>query len=1029
MDEYILTNNVPPSLQNKELSEEVIIQLHTYILMKHTGSSKTNIGILYKHLNSSYSSTRPDNLYRKIEKLHQKNNQNLKKQKNKTATTTTTLVNPNPTSTTPCNSAQNTQNTVVPQPATCTSDKCSHHTTFSSSGHYGKRSVDKRDRRHKELRNQAKDIKKCLDRTIIENNEKSATIIKLSNEVANTKAKLRCANEKITNIQSLLDTILEEHHMELDKLTSDNLDLNNLVKELEEDLESNTTYGNNEDFTISTKEGTRYLNCVRELYYNLMTIGISPDKIDGTIRLVFNKLCPSIDTSSLKLPKKSCANYMRMAEMPTISDIHKATNLSSSGNGHINSDGTTLNMRKLIGSSVNGIVLGVQEVSDGTAETMLNELDKQLSKLRETATELNIPNANAINWTLIVSSTSDGASTQTKFNKLLSELRKRDEDQFGPANSEIDELIANKCGMHLGVNLRKAQISGIHEHERTLNATTDDEYALQQLDISDQATASSKREYSPLDSFVHAFCKLLGQVGTPEYGQGIKFKDYVINELTKPSASTRITYLNNVLKTNLERQVGSRYFVTACNSAKIHFLYAVALEFLIILSKVKSLNKLEQYVLDKLHDQVMIHNLKIDGLLFYHIYADLTTLVKSKKLNKSVLDMNVHYLELRSFLQEIIAYPENIFDKSTNVFISETRLQSEPSLNHKQKHDFIYNSLASMDEIQPELILPRIKVAAEHMLTKLCEYKKDQLPGGKYWNPTQQQEDVLKQLLPNNDICESILGLNDWITNNTPNLNQFTKSTLVEVKKNKTMTWLTSLTKERNCTVINTAQQKRISMEIKIREEEHVLHQKRIQKMEQEKKKAQDREQRRQTEIDKLSTVSYIDLEENLLKEIEIINNDKTRTIPGKEKKKLEILKDQIRFRNKIMNKQTKITFSTSGIPKTSDMLLDDVLHLLRMEKEEKARKRTRCDDQSNPEKRKKESAETYLSKPKDLVSLHILHKFINETSRKEELWAGKIISYNKHTKTHTLIYTGDNEEYTFDLSTDIKNGDITIVS
>ena len=39
--------------------------------------------------------------------------------------------------------------------------------------------------------------------------------------------------------------------------------------------------------------------------------------------------------------------------------------------GHLNSDGTTLNMNKLIGFSISGTILGVQEVSDGTSETMI----------------------------------------------------------------------------------------------------------------------------------------------------------------------------------------------------------------------------------------------------------------------------------------------------------------------------------------------------------------------------------------------------------------------------------------------------------------------------------------------------------------------------------------------------------------------------------------------------------------------------------------------------------------------------------
>ena len=111
-------------------------------------------------------------------------------------------------------------------------------------------------------------------------------------------------------------------------------------------------------------------------------------------------------------------------------------------------------MKKLVGSSVSGTVLGVQEVSDGTSETMIKELDRQLTRLRHLAQELEIPNAKSINWTLIVSSTSDGAATQTKFNKLLEELRARDEQQFGSANSSFKEAIVNKCGMHLGVNLR-----------------------------------------------------------------------------------------------------------------------------------------------------------------------------------------------------------------------------------------------------------------------------------------------------------------------------------------------------------------------------------------------------------------------------------------------------------------------------------------------------------------------------------------------------------------------------------------------
>lgn len=252
-----------------------------------------------------------------------------------------------------------------------------------------------------------------------------------------------------------------------------------------------------------------------------------------------------------------------------------------------------------------------------------------------------------------MSSTSDGAATQTKFNRLLQNLRARDEETFGPQNSSTQDIIANKCGMHLGVNLRKAQNAGILDFEKSEPAQMDNyEITQAETDQSTLSTQNQNREYIAVDTFVHSFCKLLGQVGTPEYGQGISFRDYIKNELEKSKSSgpaSRTIYLEKALKTNLERQIGSRYFVTAHNSARIFFLYAASLEFLEHLSKVKILNRLEQYVLSKLRDPVMLCNVKIDGLFYYQVYSDLTALVKSKKLKKSVFDMNVHYFRVTKF--------------------------------------------------------------------------------------------------------------------------------------------------------------------------------------------------------------------------------------------------------------------------------------------------------------------------------------------------------------------------------------------
>ena len=48
------------------------------------------------------------------------------------------------------------------------------------------------------------------------------------------------------------------------------------------------------------------------------------------------------------------------------------------------------------------------------------------------------------------------------------------------------------------------------------------------------------------------------------------------------------------------------------------------------------------------------------------------------------------------------------------------------------------------------------------MRDSLHSYPKDFLPpSGKYWDPSEDVKKILQQIRPSNDICESILGLND----------------------------------------------------------------------------------------------------------------------------------------------------------------------------------------------------------------------------------------------------------------------------
>lgn len=126
----------------------------------------------------------------------------------------------------------------------------------------------------------------------------------------------------------------------------------------------------------------------------------------------------------------------------------------------MNSDGTTLHQHKIFSVSVNNIVLSLNEVADGSAESAIDDIEKELEKVRKIALQLQLPFANSVNWTLFASSSSDSASTQKKFNKLLEERIEHDKVKYGHEGSGLD-LVRNFCAMHLGVNLRKAFVEAV----------------------------------------------------------------------------------------------------------------------------------------------------------------------------------------------------------------------------------------------------------------------------------------------------------------------------------------------------------------------------------------------------------------------------------------------------------------------------------------------------------------------------------------------------------------------------------------
>ena len=226
-------------------------------------------------------------------------------------------------------------------------------------------------------------------------------------------------------------------------------------------------------------------------------------------------------------------------------------------------------------------------------------------------------------------------------------------------------------------------------------------------------------------------------------------------------------------------------------------------------------NKLECSVFQKLQDPLELAHLKADAIMFHHVYCDLVMLAKSTSLNKNVLDMNKHYLELQTFLSEVECYPEAAMDRNHQVFPSEKRLYGkDKNINHclHPPYEPIEEVVFSCNETDGLFLQPLLRSGAASMNAKLLSYAQNQLPGGKYWEPDSDVASILKSLKPNNDVCESILGLNDYLSMVIPNLHQMSKSNLVQAKKKKTVQWLDSLPSNQQHDIVELARKSRVQV-------------------------------------------------------------------------------------------------------------------------------------------------------------------------------------------------------------------------
>ena len=258
------------------------------------------------------------------------------------------------------------------------------------------------------------------------------------------------AQKKASKFHRTCDAVLSDFNLleEADEM-QENSELSTAIASVQEELTTITDATSivvddtAMNFSFQTKSGKMYSPAIRKLYYALLADQIPPAKIASTIKAILKCFLTNLDVEQLILPKERCAGCMRREELKTISMAHKATVITEhvkKGLLHMNTDGTTKAQRKLGGVAINGMVVSVNELPDGTADSVIKDVSQELEKLRETARALKMSNPDSINWSVLVSSTSDSASTQKRFNKLMDQCREEDERSLDLLHLKLSTL-------------------------------------------------------------------------------------------------------------------------------------------------------------------------------------------------------------------------------------------------------------------------------------------------------------------------------------------------------------------------------------------------------------------------------------------------------------------------------------------------------------------------------------------------------------------------------------------------------------
>ena len=607
-------------------------------------------------------------------------------------------------------------------------------------------------------------VEKEAHRKKVEEAESQLTALKkeklqLQKSLSYTKKKRSEHLDHVNTLKGENETRMIEMQNKIKELGKSNGELEKIQALMEDDLVTSFVDG-------------RYTNTVREVTMELLSMNISMNKVNDVIETVLKKRAGK---DIERLPTKAVHSRL-LVEAKFIADVQVGKAMLANvdptsilGNT-LHGDGTSKYHRHCQDFEVTtpagqtysiGLLERGKQDTEAIVDGFKFRIQEIASALSDSQQETEVALKVAKLVTSVQNTMSDQGTTNAPFNEQLETIRTELLPQVVDNWSNLDEDKRDKlkemgnfyCKMHLLVNMAEEANKALKIFEK---AATEGQNPF--------AFGSSD---SGAGRLTRTSCEAFHPRGSQNAGAASEFNAY-LNEV-------------GAEKNWMVQFIGNRFNILFYNSAAVFFHKEHIEEFL---TKLPSLNRLQQAVLKDITEAVNLAGIRALGILDKVVTGPFFRIAENAS---SVLDLNPFLERMQAKFQE--------WSQDASLLLEGETLFDEAAVPIHR--DEVYDSLFAGQEVQVEVLTQEALELIFHSWIILLERQaKDQLPGGKYSNPSPDLQTQAKNVPATNMASERDFGLFDLLLCSKPSTRVISYEALIMWTNNKTVAWLDYLSAE-----------------------------------------------------------------------------------------------------------------------------------------------------------------------------------------------------------------------------------------